>query len=229
MNIRTLASSSAGSCYIIESGGEQLLIECGISLSRLRKALDFDLKKVVGCLISHEHKDHCKSIVELSQKTNIPLYGSESLEDQYPELYNYTPVESAPVVFQCGFKFMVKPIKVIHDVSCYAYVIQAGKNIAFYATDTGQVNFKIAGLTHLMIETNHSFHSLLNSQLDKTLIRRIADNHLSIEQSIDFAINHKTTLREVHIIHISDNHGDEQKFKKMVQEALGIPVYISQK
>ena len=52
MDIKALASGSAGNCYLINS---ELMIECGISIDRIRKGCGFRLSEIKACLISHEH------------------------------------------------------------------------------------------------------------------------------------------------------------------------------
>jgi len=231
MNIKTIASSSAGCCYLIESGGEQLLIECGISLKKIREALDFDLSKVVGCLVSHEHKDHCKAAEDVYHKASIPLYGPMGLTNHF-DIFGLKVVETAQAI-HCGNVFVIKPIRLPHDVECYGYLIktQPGHSLEmlFYATDTGSIDYEIPGLTHLMIETNHSMDALFKSDLNKSVVARIADNHLSIDNALEFAERHKDTLKEVHLMHLSDKHGDEKLFKTMAQETLGVPIYIAGK
>ncbi len=227
LSIKAIASSSAGCCYLIESGGEQLLIECGIGLNKIREALNFDLSKVVGCLVSHEHKDHCKSVQDIHDKTVIPLCCNIevavcfSLCDHLPAMHMNK--------LKFGDQFSVIPILLPHDVSCFGYIVMSGGEILFYATDTGGINYTFPGLTHLMIETNHSMEALFKSDLNKSVVARIADNHLSIDNALEFAVRHKDTLEEVHLMHLSDKHGDEELFKTMAQEALGVPIYIAGK
>lgn len=56
MKIKVLSSSSNGNCYILQSlQNESLIIEAGVPWKEILKELDYDLKGVVGCLISHEH------------------------------------------------------------------------------------------------------------------------------------------------------------------------------
>jgi len=55
LNIMIIASSSAGNCYRVSDGNEQIMIECGIRFKRIRESFDFRLSQVAGCLISHEH------------------------------------------------------------------------------------------------------------------------------------------------------------------------------
>ena len=60
MKLKVLSSNSSGNAYILEDKDEILLIECGVSFKKIKEGINFDLNKVVGVLISHEHKDHSK-------------------------------------------------------------------------------------------------------------------------------------------------------------------------
>ena len=62
MELKVLGSSSSGNCYILDNGSEALIIEAGIRFMEVKKALDFNISKVVGCLITHWHNDHAKYI-----------------------------------------------------------------------------------------------------------------------------------------------------------------------
>lgn len=228
MKIKTIASSSSGCCYVIESNGKKLLIECGVSLKKIREALDFDFSSVGACLISHEHKDHCKSILDIDSKTPVHSFGP-FMPDNQLNLINYLVAEHGHS-FDIGLCFDVKPLRMAHDVPCLGYAIRAANNeILLYATDTSEVPYQIKGLTHLMIEANHSIELLLESDAPKSVIARSADNHFSINQAVELAARHRDTLKEVHLLHLSDKHSDEEKFKQMMSEALDIPVYIARK
>lgn len=62
MKLIVLGSSSSGNCYILDNGNEALIIEAGIRFQEVKKALDFNLRKVVGCVVTHAHNDHAKYI-----------------------------------------------------------------------------------------------------------------------------------------------------------------------
>jgi len=237
MKITTISSSSAGCCYLVESGGEQLLIECGIPLKKIREALKHDLSRVVGCLVSHEHGDHCKALPEIDKMTQITFYGPRSINKEAPIYQGYpqqyyrwqpTPVE---ITLGAGNAFRLRAIKLTHDVECFGYVVSYcyTDSLLFYASDTGELPYRIKGLTHLMIEANYDMDILLDSEQNDALRSRIADNHLSIDQAIEFALRHKDTLQEVHLLHLSDRHSNEADFLKRAQEALGVPVYVAKK
>lgn len=55
MFMNCVSSGSSGNCYILQNEKESLIIECGCRFSEVKKALGFNVMKVVGALISHEH------------------------------------------------------------------------------------------------------------------------------------------------------------------------------
>lgn len=64
MIINSFASSSKGNCYLISDGTTKLLIECGISIDKIRKFTKMDF---LACLVTHEHKDHCSSLIKFAK------------------------------------------------------------------------------------------------------------------------------------------------------------------
>ena len=74
-------SSSRGNLYeVVAENGKRLLLECGISWRKLRRSLDYDLSNIVGCLLTHEHQDHCKAIEDVMQ-AGIDVYASKGTFD----------------------------------------------------------------------------------------------------------------------------------------------------
>lgn len=55
MKIKTIATGSAGNCYLAKIGGTNLLIEAGVPIAKIIKGLDYRMSDVDGCLISHRH------------------------------------------------------------------------------------------------------------------------------------------------------------------------------
>lgn len=55
MQLKILNSGSKGNCYLLKGNSETLMIECGISFRNILKGLDFNIDKVVGAIVSHEH------------------------------------------------------------------------------------------------------------------------------------------------------------------------------
>ena len=47
--------SQNGNCYILENESEALILDAGVRYRDVLKALDYNISKVVGNLLSHEH------------------------------------------------------------------------------------------------------------------------------------------------------------------------------
>lgn len=55
MFLKCIASGSSGNSYALISDKEILLIEAGVRLMEVKKYINFQVSKIVGCIISHEH------------------------------------------------------------------------------------------------------------------------------------------------------------------------------
>jgi len=55
MKLKVLGSSSKGNSYVLETASQVLVIEAGIRLVEVKKAIDFNISKIRGVCISHEH------------------------------------------------------------------------------------------------------------------------------------------------------------------------------
>ena len=53
--------SQNGNCYILENDKEALILDAGVRYKDVLKALDYNISKVTGLLLTHEHGDHVKS------------------------------------------------------------------------------------------------------------------------------------------------------------------------
>lgn len=231
VTIKTIATGSAGNCYLIDDGRTQLLLECGITFKRIREALGFQTSKVSGCLISHSHKDHCKG-VEQALKASMDVYMSQATKDEIGIEHNRIRLYENKKQFKIG-SFTVLPFDVKHDVENHGFLIHSdtGKRVLF-ATDTYYVKYKFNGITHLMIEANYSDDILQanveSGKVHPWLARRIRASHFSLENVIDFLkANDLSKVEEIHLLHMSDSNSDEELFKRKVQEVTGKLVVIA--
>ena len=65
IEVEAIASSSNGNCYRLISGTHELLLEAGLPLKAIKEAVKFQLGRLDGCLVSHEHSDHSASVAQL--------------------------------------------------------------------------------------------------------------------------------------------------------------------
>ena len=55
MLLKCVASGSSGNTYLLMSDTEMLVLDAGIRFLEVKKAIDFKVSKIVGCIVSHEH------------------------------------------------------------------------------------------------------------------------------------------------------------------------------
>ena len=89
MKFKALASSSTGNAYIVSDNDTRILLECGVSHKKLQKLSGFSLSEFQACLVSHEHKDHAKSVQELIER-GMEVYKSQAEYDGFYHKKEYT-------------------------------------------------------------------------------------------------------------------------------------------
>lgn len=57
MMLNVINTGSIGNGYVLHNDTEALIIECGCSFMEVKKVLNFNIKKIVGAIISHRHLD----------------------------------------------------------------------------------------------------------------------------------------------------------------------------
>jgi phosphoribosyl 1,2-cyclic phosphodiesterase len=231
IEIKALSSSSKGNCYCVSDGSTPLLLECGLPYKEIQRGLNFQMSTIAGCLVTHEHNDHCKSIKDV-MKAGIDVYASNGTI----EVLNISGHRIKPVVakeqFQIG-TWTILPFEVEHDVSepiGFLLVNQQGEKLLF-ATDTFFIRYKFKGLTHLMIETNYSLE-ILNQNvaaglIDKGRKKRLMRSHFNLENVKEFLkANDLSKVQEIWLLHLSDTNSDADLFKREIQELTGKVVFV---
>ncbi|MBF2533502.1 MBL fold metallo-hydrolase [Listeria seeligeri] len=231
MQIMTIASGSKGNAYVISSGRSKLLVECGINFDVIRKALNFDLSDVSGCLISHEHGDHTAGVKKMLRTSNIKIYASEGTLSalNVPDRRQFILKEKSA---QNVGDWTVLPFRTEHDAKePLGFMIQRKNERLLFITDSYYVRYKFNNINYLMIECNYSSDILEENVINKVIHpvqkKRVLQSHFSLENVKDFLkANDLSQLREIHLLHISEKNGDKERFKKEIQAMTGVPVYV---
>ena len=224
--IRVLATGSSGNCYIVETSDESLILECGINIKSIMEGLNFDLSKVKGCLISHSHSDHSKSVKKILDKSIDVFTGEKTIKELNIESHRLHPVYPK-LAFKVG-GFTILPFDVQHDVQCLGYLIyhkETGKIL--FATDTYYLKYKFDGCNYVMIECNYDEDIL--HQLPPWRAR-IIKSHMSVQTCIETLKTwNLSKCKKILLIHLSHDNGDPVKFQKEVQGYTGIETIIAEK
>ena len=221
MRFESLASSSSGNAYIVSDKDTRILLECGVSHSKLQKLSGFKLSEFQACLVSHEHKDHAKAVEELISR-GMAVYMSpgtaEALETEDVEL-----IEDM-AQFNVGSLDIV-PFTTFHDAKePLGFLIKSrvdGDVLAF-ATDTVNLRYKFPGLNILAIEANYDKQILNRCEKMPEKVRyRITNSHMEIDTLCDYLRSlDLSACREIHLLHLSDATSHEGHFTNKVARAV---------
>lgn len=226
MDIKVIASGSTGNCYRISDGSTTLLLECGIRFESIQADCGYKTSNISGCLVTHRHGDHAKSVKKLIQR-GIPVYGPKDLEEAYAGVTVWEPLQYHRIGSMTVLPFAVK-----HDVECHSYQIETddGEKL-LYVTDTAYVPYTFAGLTHIMIEANYSKTQMIDNmgkgRLPEYLVKRIMKSHMSIETLLEMLrANDMKSVKQIYLLHLSNMNSNAAQFKELVQRHTGAEVYV---
>lgn len=232
MKFEALASSSSGNAYIVSDRDTRILLECGIPHKKLQKLSGFSLSEFKACLVTHEHKDHAKSVQELINR-GMDVYMSygtaQALETDLAKL-----IEDMEQ-FNIGSLDIV-PFTTFHDAKePLGFLIKSrvdGDVLAF-ATDTVNLRYQFPGLNILAIEANYDKAILAKCEkLPEKVRHRIENSHMEIDTLCDYLRSLDLSVcREIHLLHLSDATSHEEKFINKVKKAVpnGIKVTACKK
>lgn len=215
MKLKVLGSSSAGNCYLLENDTECLVIEAGLPFMEIKKALDFNVRKIVGVVVSHSHGDHAKYAAEY-EKAGISVFQLYEISDEM-QIRKYG-------------NFIITAFPLVHDVPCHGFYIfhdDFGKLI--YATDTEYIKWRFKNINHILVEANYSDDLIDNEASNREHILR---GHMSLQTALDFiSTNDNPGLRTVCLIHLSNVNSDREQFLQKTKEILkyGADVYVAEK
>lgn len=230
--IKILASGSSGNSYIIQAGEEVLLLECGINYRDILKGLDFNISNVIGCLITHNHKDHVKCIKDIS-KNCIRIYGPEEVLSKNNLGSRKSVLMQDKEIVKIG-NFTVMSFSNNHtnndgsDCQCLGYLIQHPKlGKILFATDTYYIKYKFNNVDHMLLECNYSENIIENLEPYQ---KRLFKSHMSLETLKEFLkANDLSNTQDITLIHLSENNAEPRRFKEEIEKLTGIPTYIASK
>ncbi len=227
MKLTVLGSSSRGNCYLLDDGKNVLILECGVNIDTIKKTLNFDYKRVVGCLVTHEHKDHAKSLKKILE-LGIDVYASSGTFKAL-EVKNHRAkiIDDNNNMYRIG-DFVLIPFKSIHDAKePLNFLIshhQMGKLV--FITDSKWCKYGFNGINHALVEANYHTKYLSDDALGK----RIKETHFEIRNTVKFLKNiDSKSLRTILLLHLSSQRADKTEFIDLVEESIGKPCKVAEK
>lgn len=234
MKLKVLASGSSGNCYLLQLRNEILILECGIRYKQILEGLNFDLEHVVGCLVTHEHKDHSKAIIDLN-KNGIDVYASKGTFESLGIEHHRARVVESEKVFRVG-NFTIMPFETKHDAKDPLGFLINHKAIGnlLFITDSYYCEYKFNNLNHILIECNYSKNildeNIENGVIPVSLRNRIVKSHFELSNVIEFLkSNDLDKVDTLMLLHLSSSNSDECYFIQEISKVTGLAIDVARK
>ena len=234
MRIKVVSSGSIGNSYILTSStGETLLLELGVRFINIKKALRFDLNRVVGALVSHSHLDHCQGLREAAN-AGIDVYclkeTAEALKIDNHRVKHVKPMDAV----QLG-EFKVRFFELEHDCPSVGFMISHPEmGLTVFITDTQYCAYTFPGMNNLILECNYCQQILdqktREGSIHNFLRTRIMKSHMSLDSTKGFLkANDLTKVANILLIHLSNSNADAKRFKEEITDLTRCNVEIASK
>lgn len=204
MKIQILKTGSSGNCYLLSTDSQTLIIDCGVKLAEIKKGLKFDVKRIVGCIVSHSHKDHSLC------KEKLANMGCDIFAP-----YELGEIDRAHTTLG---DFNITAFSVPHDdEKNFGFLIEVAGQKILYLTDFEycRYRFKKQNLNHILIECNYQEENL--DSLAPNYKHKIK-GHCSLSTCVDFiGVNATDSLRTVLLIHMGSGIEDPMECVREVK------------
>jgi phosphoribosyl 1,2-cyclic phosphodiesterase len=235
MELMVLGSSSNGNCYLLQNDNEAFVIECGVSLKEVKRAVDFNISKIAGALVSHEHGDHAGHVDEFIE-AQIPVYLSNGTREKLAlhNSFNVKTIEKGNY-FKVG-NFRVVAFETVHDAADPLLFLIHHKEtgVILFATDTGYIKYQFNGLNNILIECNYC-SDILEANVKDGIVTtnrydRVVMNHCSLDTCNEFfGATDLSNVNNIVLLHLSDQNSNEKECKKIIEQTTNKNVYIAKK
>lgn len=234
----SLGSGSSGNCYFLSTGTHSILIDAGLNMRTLKRTLQsygYGLEQIEAVFVTHDHADHIKSVGNLANDMNIPIYSTQpihlGINRNYCVTSKLTPAHIRYVNKEACTEIgdiKITPFEVLHDSSdCVGYQVEAKGTTFVLITDAGQVTptikERVNNANYLVLESNHDEDMLAMGPYPAYLKGRIRSGrgHLSNKQAAELLAENATEkLRHVWLCHLSEENNHPELARKTMSTVL---------
>lgn len=230
MNLKIIGTGSKGNAYILENENEALLIECGVMFQNIKEALNFNYEKVVGCILTHEHGDHAKSINEVME-AGVNVFATEKTHEALKtSMHHRAGMMLNNDILRLGnFKIMSFDVK--HDAAdpCGFLINHPETGNVLFMTDLMYSKYTFKNLHNIIIEANYDTEIARKKLSEMEFLRnRIIKSHMSLDTCLQFLNqNDLSKVNNIVLIHLSDSNSNANAFEHRVKLATQKNVWVA--
>ncbi|MDD2411148.1 MAG: MBL fold metallo-hydrolase [Candidatus Methanomethylophilaceae archaeon] len=225
-----LASGSDGNCTVIESDGEAIMIDAGISCRRIMALMDqegIDPSSVKAMLLTHEHSDHVSGAGATARKLDIPVYCNvPTFESCTLGQIDHRPISTGVPFELCGMR--ITPLPTSHNAADpNAFLTETDGTRILVATDTGKLTYQVEHALSLadlaIIESNYDSRMLTDGPYPPSLKRLIGSDigHLSNVACANAIMRTRKEGRKIFLAHLSKTNNTPDTARDTVARIIG--------
>jgi len=247
IRITPLYSGSKGNALLINIDGYKILIDCGKTFNKLRKALaeaNTNPAEIKAVFVSHNHTDHVHAIKKLAKhiekegRPNLQVFAEHKCKDN--DVPGLEIIEAGGSVLITPGHCQVQPFRLTHDddCPCLGFVIEAQDNKIVYISDSDGIPceelHRLIDCDCLVAELNHDIDTLIEScPYPDELKLRVGETHCNIDQTCNIiwaAMYGNPRLEHVVCWHLSGNSLNVELAKYSVEDMVRLagPNYVDE-
>ena len=242
----SLSSGSCGNCYFLSDGKSGLLIDAGVSVRRLKKALmehGLGTDSFQAVLVTHDHLDHIRHLGSYCKHLKKPVYATSTLHealahhtftrDYITDFRQMLPDGEPLRICLCGETPeselpLVSHFIVPHDATqTVGYFIEWSGVRFFLMTDAGRVTDEAIEYARkadaVVFESNYDSGMLIGGPYTHELKMRICrgNGHLSNDECASAILRFwHPGLKNLFLCHLSENNNTPSLAFESAAEAL---------
>lgn len=231
ITFRPIASSSAANSYLLSDSRTSLVLEAGVRLNALQKAVDYNLSSYAGLLVTHNHLDHGRHAAAY-MKAGLDCYCSRGTAEALELSGHHLKIIKAMELFKIG-SWSILPFDVYHDAKePVGYLMASGSEKILFATDLAYLKYTSNNLTRIYIECNYQLEildeNIKNGIVEPARKQRLLHSHFALHNVVKMLkANDLSRLRGIWLLHLSKDNADEQQMQQTIAELTGVPVYVA--
>lgn len=224
MQLLTIGSGSKGNCHLLMTEQQSLIVDAGVPVKDIKRAVGYDLSSFVGAIVSHAHADHSKALTDLNLM-GIPTFTPyESEMERQTRRYGEFVIKSFALKNSEG-----RWLHTNGDCSecpVHGFLINAEGKSILYVTDFMYMPlvFRKQNLQTMIIGCNYEEDAEIENSVKNYHVRL---GHASLSTVKEMVKANRTeSLRHIVLCHLSAS-ADADRMVREVQEAAGVGVTVN--
>lgn len=230
----SFSSGSSGNCYYVGTTEEGVLIDMGITMTKLEaslKRIGLTLNNIKAVFVTHDHIDHIKGLKSFLRNSDVCVYASPKCVAILSEICNdygdrFVEMPIGQVLRIADIDIVSFPVSHDANGSVGYFVEYQNKKLAL-VTDCGnlddEVRSYLSRATSIVIEANYDKRMLLNGSYPDILKQRIMNGsgHLANAEAIDFVVdNYDKPYDNIMFCHLSAHNNNPDLLMRQFYFAL---------